>query len=216
MKALLIAFAMAANPDAGPAVDTGAPVVTSGESQDGTGLTLKQQEDAIWKLSITYMDKQKKLAEVRAKDAERQAKAAKVLDEACANDTAARTNEQSLICGDRAKTEGDLPKALTRWREAISSAQNKGQLCGPALRVKRWSLHPEKDLADASPSIVAECENFIAVDATCHTAAEGLFDICLHSGGFHNCHDDVAEGHAKCKAAEDATGWYSALKAIGY
>jgi hypothetical protein len=217
MKGLLLSLALAGVSGSVQAQssDGGSPPAAVATDE---GLTLKQQEDAVWKLSISYADKQKKLAEIHAKFAEMDAKDSKALDEACANEGGTRTHSQSIACGDRAKLAGEVPKAIARWKEALGTASVKGDICGPALRIKRWSLHPEKDLADASTIIVGECEGVLKNLDNCNAAAEREKVICLSpsSNAWHNCNDAMTVEKKACVGIAESTGWYGPLIKVGY
>jgi hypothetical protein len=181
MKALLIALALAAAPDAGPAaVDDHA--------------STKAQEDAVWKLSIPYVEKQKRIEEIRATAAAAVENEWKAL---CEPDDGKRSYAQNLSCGDWLNSRKDPKRAVLRWKAAADGAETKADVCAPVERVRAVSVHPEADLAGVSPLVIQDCDQGRAMAQA--AAAQKVRDAKA-------CHDRCEDINRDCSNHADVGG----------
>lgn len=147
-------------------------------------------------------EKERKLAEVE-----------KFFAAKCAPDSEARTRGESISCGDLLKLKGKDVEAITRWREALKDAAVKGELCAPALRIKRFSVQPERDLGDTSPSVVGECQSALKVADECMGSARQIELLC-EAAQNPNCRGEYDTQMKKCEDLRHNLGWWYAYRNV--
>lgn len=160
--------------------------------------TVTPEQERAWQ------EKQERNKAEAAAKAEARARArAADLEARCATESQPpRTYSQERQCASDYERDKNAPLAIEHWRAAISKASSKAEICPPAIKISAASLHPEKDLGDASPAVVAECLAADKALTECRPNCETKWKACLKTADVIVCKYANSKCEKECDEAK--------------